>query len=69
MSDESLSDVIAAEARRLMAMPGVVGIAEGLDQGRPCIVVYVASEPSDEIPSRLTGYAVLVRRSGEIKAQ
>ncbi len=53
----------------LMALPGVVGVAEGLDQGSPCVVVYADAEQSGNIPSSVAGYAVVVRRSGEIKAQ
>jgi hypothetical protein len=69
MNKPSLSDVIASEAPRLMALPGVVGVAEGSDQGNPCVVVYVAGEHTRDIPSSFAGYGVVVRRSGEIKAQ
>jgi len=69
MAKTSLSDVVAAESPVLMALPGVVGVAEGLDRGSPCVVVYVADELDGKIPLSVAGYAVVVRRSGEIKAQ
>ncbi len=69
MAKPSLSDVISAEAPGLMALPGVVGVAEGTDDGSPSVVVYVAGEYSRDIPLSLAGYAVVVRYSGEIKAQ
>ena len=69
MAKTSLSDVVSAEAPVLMALAGVVGVAEGLDQGRPCVVVYVAGEHGGNIPLSVAGYEVVVRRSGEIKAQ
>jgi len=50
MAKTSLSDVVAAESPVLMALPGVVGVAEGLDRGSPCVVVYVAYELGGNIP-------------------
>ena len=69
MGKVSLSDVVAAEGAALMALPGVVGVAEGSVRGSSCIVVYVAGDEHGEIPSSLSGYTVVVRVSGEIKAQ
>ena len=69
MSKASLGDVIAAETPGLLALPGVVGVAEGSDQGQPCIVVYVATEPGADVAASLAGYPVVVRLSGEIRAQ
>jgi hypothetical protein len=66
---QALSDVISAEAPRLLALPGVVGVAEGAEEGSPCVVVYVSGEHSRDVPESLAGYAVVVRRSGDIKAQ
>lgn len=69
MSKASLSDVIAAESPGLLALPGVVGVAEGLDQGRPCVVVYVDAEHGVNLPKLVAGYPVVMRHSGEIRAQ
>lgn len=69
MNGPTVSDVIATEAPRLMALRGVVGVTEGSDQGNPCVVVYVAREHGLDIPKSLAGYAVVVRDSGEIRAQ
>jgi hypothetical protein len=68
MKGELLEEVIAAEALRLLALPGVVGVAEGLDAGRSCIVVYVTDVSAAMIPADLRGYPVVVRKSGEIRA-
>lgn len=69
MHKPSLSDVVAAESHRLLALPGVVGVAEGSDHGTPCIVVYVAPDDSPTLPSKLEGHTVVVRPSGPIKAR
>ena len=54
-----------------MALPGVIGTAEGEQDGKPCIVVMVA-EPINElniqIPAELGGYPVDIRVTGEFKA-
>ena len=64
----SLSEVIAAESPRIMALSGVEAVAEGVEEGQPCVVVYV-SEPPYGLPSQLGGYPVVVRGSPEIQAQ
>jgi hypothetical protein len=53
-----------------MAVPGVVGLAEGLCAGQPCIKVFVARKTSDllkAIPSVLEGYSVAVEETGEFR--
>ena len=56
-------------APRLLAMQGVVGVAESSQRGEPCVLVYVSDEATSAIPSNLHGYEVVIRRSGEIHAQ
>lgn len=63
--------VLKEQTGRLLAMPGVVGTAQGLCGGNPCIKVYVeggAAEAAREIPATLEGYPVQVERTGEIRA-
>jgi hypothetical protein len=53
-----------------MAMPGVVGVAEGLCDGRPCIKVFVARKTPDvlkRIPASVEGYPVAVEETGELR--
>ncbi|MGE0481026.1 MAG: hypothetical protein AB7Q17_11195 [Phycisphaerae bacterium] len=69
----SLADVRARHDARLMALEGVVGVADGeTDDGRACIKVYVASgAPSirSAIPRQLDGYPVVVEATGEFHTQ
>ena len=66
-----LEQVLREHTDSLMALPGVVGTAQGEQDGKPCIVVMVA-EPINElkvqIPAELGGYPVDVRVTGEFKA-
>ena len=55
----------------LMSLAGVVGTAQGLCSGKPCIKVYVAKKTSvlvKQIPATLEGYTVEIQVTGEIKA-
>jgi hypothetical protein len=65
-----LEEVLRVHTDRLMAMPGVVGVAEGLCDGRPCIRVFVARKTPDllkAIPATLDGYPVAVEETGELR--
>jgi len=56
MPDEAIESVLQKHARRLMSLPGVVGIAQGECEGKLCIKVYVArknSSPTAPAPTRL----------------
>ena len=71
MPDETIGRVLERHARMVVALPGVVGVAEGDDDGRPCITVYVAERTRAvvaRIPSELEGWPVVVRESGEFRA-
>lgn len=55
---------------QVMALPGVVGIAIGECEGKPCIRVMVASKSQEvlgKIPSTYKGYKVEVDEVGEIR--
>jgi hypothetical protein len=55
---------------QVMALPGVVGIATGECEGKPCIKVLVASKIKEllgRIPSTYKGYKVEVEEVGEIR--
>lgn len=68
---KAIEAVLKEQTDRLMAIPGVVGTAQGLCDGKPCIKVYVAEDaaaPVREIPDTLEGYPVQVERTGAIRA-
>jgi hypothetical protein len=53
-----------------MSIPGVVGTAQGLCDGQPCIKVLVIQktpEIEEKIPETLEGYPVEIEPTGEIK--
>jgi hypothetical protein len=71
MPGEAIESVLQKLARRIVSIPGVVGIAEGESEGEPCIKVYVARKTPElmsQIPSSLEGYAVRVEETGEFRA-
>ena len=71
MPAKTIEDVLKQQTDRLMSLPGVVGTAQGLFEGKPCIKVYIAEktpELEQQIPNVLSGYPVVVEATGEIKA-
>lgn len=55
---------------QVMVLPGVVGIAIGECEGKPCIKVLVTSKSQElmgRIPSSYRGYRVAVDEVGEIR--
>jgi hypothetical protein len=67
-----LGEVVADHTPRLMALAGVVGIAEGLDRGQPCVLILVeALSPQlrRSLPKSLDGYRVKVQPTGELRAR
>ena len=66
-----ISEVVRANAQAWMAVPGVVGVAEGECGGEPCIKVLVAAESeviSERIPSSAGGFTVELQVTGEFQA-
>ncbi len=68
MPNKSLEEVLQEHTGSLMAMPGVVGITQGLCNWEPCIRVFIV-EKSDELlkklPAEIEGYSVDVQETGE----
>lgn len=63
--------VLKDHTEELMALPGIVGTAQGLCAGKPCIKVFVSKRTptlDSKIPGELEGYPVEVDETGEIKA-
>jgi len=66
----SIDEVLAAHSDSLMALPGVVGTAIGLNEGERCIKVLVADSTTAanaHIPPRLEGYRVVIEVTGTIR--
>jgi hypothetical protein len=70
LSKRPVGEVLQAHTDNLLAVPGVVGIAEGLCDGQPCIKVFVARKTPDllkAIPASVEGYPVAVEETGEFR--
>ena len=70
MKRRPIEDALKAHTDRLMAIPGVVGIAQGLCDGKPCIKVFVAKKTTDllkAIPVSVEGYPVATEETGEFR--
>ncbi len=71
MSSKTIEEVLKEHTEELMSMKGVVGTAEGLCNGNPCIKVFVIEftpEVEQKILNILEGYPVEVEETGEFKA-
>lgn len=68
----SITDVLKRHTDSLMAIPGVVGVGQGEQDGAPTVYVMVATV-SDSVraalPDSIEGYAVVIKETGEIRAQ
>jgi hypothetical protein len=69
-----MNEIQEEHQKRLLTIPGVVGIGQGISQGKPCFRIYVdkltseLSELSAKIPKEIEGYPVVVLQTGDIKA-
>ncbi len=71
MSAKTIEEVLKEHTDALMAIPGVVGVGQGLCDGKDCIKVFVIEmtpELEQKIPKVLDGYPVEVEVTGEFKA-
>jgi hypothetical protein len=70
-SEDKFHQVLEQHRDRLMAMGGVVGVGEGIYNGKPCIKVFVIKKSIEivqDIPAYLEGYAVSIEETEEFKA-
>jgi hypothetical protein len=69
----SIREVKKTHELRLLTLPGVVSVGIGLDKkGQPAIIIGLDSpnpETEMKLPTELDGYSVVVRITGQIKAQ
>jgi hypothetical protein len=71
MAAPDLAEVVRRHTERLMALAGVVGVAEGRADGRPCVVVLVESRPAAAaagIPHLLDGFPTRIVETGTPEA-
>ncbi len=71
MTAKTIEEVLKDHTEELMSLPGVVGIGQGLCNGKPCIKVLViekTSELEQKIPDNIEGYQVMIEETGEIRA-
>ena len=70
-SRRPIAEVLAARTPGLMALPGVVGTAEGARRGAPVILVMVerrTPELAARIPATLDGWPVRIEVTGRFRA-
>ena len=71
MAPHTIEDTLERHTAELMSVPGVVGTAEGLCDGEPCIRVFVVERTAEidrSVPESIEGYKVVVEESGEVRA-
>lgn len=65
-------DQALTQANEWLRMAGVEGVAQGEQDGQPCILV-LASQPAAELkallPKTLLGFPVIIQESGIIQAE
>ena len=71
MNPKSIAVVIQEHSEHLLGIPGVVGISQGLLQGKPCLQIFVEDRPpppQDRLPPILEGYPVVIKTTGPFRA-
>jgi hypothetical protein len=71
MVQKPIEEVLREHTNKLMSIPGVVGTAQSLCEGQPCIKVYVSKKTEKlerKIPKTLEGYPVVIKETGKFKA-
>ena len=70
MPNKSLEEILQEYTDSLMTMSGVVGTAQGLCDGEPCIKVFVIKKSDElmgQIPPMIEGYPIDVQETGEFR--
>ena len=66
-----LKKVLEKYQGEMIAVKGVVGVGEGMCDGKPCVKVFVVKKTSQiltRIPSVIEGYTVSIVETGVFKA-
>ena len=69
--NKPIKQVLQEHTPELMKIPGVVGTAQTLLDGEPCILVMLAASTPElerRIPERIEGYRVSIQVTGEFRA-
>ncbi len=70
MAEKPIEQVLEENTGRLMSIPGVVGTAQGLCSGQPCIKVFVIEKTGglvEQLPAEIDGYRVEIQETGEFR--
>ena len=71
MADKTIKDIIRRHTSELMAIPGVVGVAEGRDKDTPCILIFVVNKNPEllkQLPESVGGYLIKIEESDQFQA-
>src|SRR5574341_155179 len=71
MPSKPIEKVLEEHTTELMSIKGVIGTAEGLCDGKPCIKIFVIKRTrqlTQRIPTKLEGYPVVIEETGEFRA-
>ncbi len=72
MPKGNIQDVLKRHTEELMAVSGVVGVAEGKSHGRPCIRVFVVDKDSESLkhlPQNIEGYLLKLEGTSKFQAR
>jgi len=72
MPAKPIEQVLREHTDSLMAIPGVVGTAQGACDDKPCIKILVRRKTPDlekRIPTTLEGWKVAVEEVGDVRAR
>ena len=72
VSQQTIEQALRVHNNELMSLPGVVGTAQSLCAGQPCIIIFVIerTEKLEKAVRRiLAGYLVVIEESGPIRAR
>jgi hypothetical protein len=67
----NIANILRRHSARLLALPGVIGTAEGTCEGRPCVLVLMGpgtSAARTAIPTELEGIPLRVVETGTPEA-
>lgn len=72
MSHQAIEKALRAHVDELMSLAGVIGTAQSVCAGQPCIKVFVierTKELDEAVRRILAGYPVVIEESGPIRAR
>jgi len=70
MAKKTIEETLEEHTGALMSLSGVVGTAQGLCDGKPCIKIYVSKRTrrlAHKIPEVLEGYPVVIEETGAFR--